>query len=128
MFLPAAVGNVVRQGGRACQQGPTVESEGEQAVIRYPPLKVGGFCCPVPPGPRFPKLVRQREPNGYRWHFQNGPITVVPYRAKTKPLLRASILFRPLKPPHRIAAEETGGGAGYCPRVRYAYVAGRLSP
>jgi len=27
----------------------------------------------------------------------------------------------------RIAAEETGGGAGYCPRVRYAYVAGRLS-
>src|SRR5262245_5323457 len=94
--------------------------------------QVGGFCCPVPPEPRFPKLVRQREPHGYRWHFQNGPITVVPCRAKTKPLLRASILFRPLKwPPRcltRIAPEEAGGGAGYCPRVRYAYVAGRLSP
>src|SRR5262245_48909872 len=33
------------------------------------PEMLGGFCCPVPPGPRFPKLVRQREPNGYRWHF-----------------------------------------------------------
>jgi len=40
---------------------------------------------------------------------------------------RASILFRPRKP---LAAPsvESGGGAGYCPRVRIAYFTGRLSP
>ena len=34
-----------------------------------PQGKLGGFCCPVPPGPRLPNQVRQREPYGYRWHL-----------------------------------------------------------
>jgi len=34
---------------------------------------------------------------------------------------RASILFRPRALPALAAGREFGGGAGYCPRVRYAY-------
>ena len=70
---------------------------------------VGGFCCPVPPEPRLglrraqdlkcgcQTAVRQRGEPPQSCHSQlcNGPITAVPYRAKTAPLPRASILFRP---------------------------------
>ena len=58
-----------------------------------------------------------------------GPITVVPCRAKPLPLLHASILVRPRKGrPFADSADASGGGAGYCPRVRYAYSAEGLSP
>ncbi len=30
---------------------------------------VGGFCCPAPPEPRLPKLVKQREPTHCHWHL-----------------------------------------------------------
>src|SRR3546814_697871 len=56
--------------------------------------RVGGFCCPVPPEPRL-LLMQQQRVRRYRSHLENGPMTVVPCRAKTTPLPRASILFRP---------------------------------
>ena len=46
------------------------------------------------------------------------PITTVPCRAKDPSLPRVSILCRPHK---------NGGGAGYRPRVHYAYSINRLS-
>src|SRR5882672_4567313 len=72
-------------------------------------VKLGGFCCPVPPGPRLPNNVRQRVPYGYRWHLVIGPITAVPCRAKTMPLPRASILFRPRRVPPSHALHAMAG-------------------
>src|SRR3546814_5814756 len=39
--------------------------------------------------------MQQQRVRRYRSHLENGPMTVVPCRAKTTPLPRASILFRP---------------------------------
>ena len=55
------------------------------------------------------------------------PVTAEPYRAKTASLPRPSILVRPHRPRPRTIGVN-GGGAGYCPRVRYAYSTRRLSP
>ena len=63
--------------------------------------EVGGFCCPAPPGPRLPKLVKQRGRPCYRSHLEIDPITAVSCRAKTLPLPRASILVRPHETPPR---------------------------
>jgi len=45
------------------------------------------------------------------------PMTVVSHRDKANPFRRSSILFRPRNPP----TKESGGAAGYRPRVRSAY-------
>jgi len=73
-------------------------------------------------------IKRRGEPHySCRWQLYYGPITAVPYRAPSKPLPRASILFRPLgdswaQVPRPVTmATRVGGGAGYCPRVRCAY-------
>src|ERR1700722_1293123 len=85
--------------------------------------EVGGFCCPVPPEPRLSLMQRQRAPD-YHWHLSYGPITAEPCRAKSESLPRVSSLCRP-----RLGLSgQTGGGAGHCPRVHYAYSTHRLSP
>ncbi|MEL6336217.1 MAG: 6-pyruvoyl-tetrahydropterin synthase-related protein [Pseudomonadota bacterium] len=48
----------------------------------------------------------------------DGPITVVPHRAKANTFRRPSILFRPHNPAN---IRDVGGAAGYRPRVRSAY-------
>ena len=58
--------------------------------------EVGGFCCPAPPGPRASYFLGSRPKcNVVVGTYGFGPITAVPYRAKTDPLPRTSILFHP---------------------------------
>src|SRR5712671_2574415 len=64
-------------------------------------------------------------------NYEGGPITAEPCRAKTRPLRPSSNLFRPRPNPAHILAGislGSGGGAGYCPRVRKVYYDGHLSP
>jgi len=53
--------------------------------------------------------------------------------SKSTPFTPSSILFRPRRSPASCApvggpALGSGGGAGYCPRVRKVYYDGHLSP
>src|SRR3974390_3132005 len=52
-------------------------------------------------------------------NYESGPITAEPCRAKARPL-------RPRRSP--ALGLGSGGGAGYCPRVRKVYYDGHLSP
>src|ERR1700733_11708105 len=57
-------------------------------------------------------------------NYEGGPITAEPCRAKTRPLRPSSILFRPRPNPAHAWSWKclgSGGGAGYCPRVRKVY-------
>jgi len=45
--------------------------------------------------------------------------------SKSTPFTPSSILFRPRR---NLCSPGFGGGAGYCPRVRWVYCDGRLSP
>ena len=56
---------------------------------------MGGFCCPVPPEPRFHWLLGSESEMRYRWHCENGPITADTIPGKNQVFTRASILFRP---------------------------------
>ena len=69
--------------------------------------ELGGFCCPVPPGPRssanyLTSAMRRLGSDSDIAHvnivvgiYKSDPITAVSCRAKTMSLLHASILFRP---------------------------------
>ncbi|WIM11723.1 MAG: hypothetical protein OJF58_002682 [Enhydrobacter sp.] len=99
------------------------------AGMRRVGAKWEGFCCPVPSRNRayVRCLGGSSECNVVIVGTCEWPVAAEPYRAKTAPLPRSSILFRPRRTP---LAERgrNGGGAGYRPRVRYAYSTRRLSP
>src|SRR3974390_1901797 len=65
-------------------------------------------------------------------NYEFGPITPVPCRAKVCPLCPRRSYFAPAGVAPRAAepriSSDTGGGAGYCPRVRWVYCDIRLSP
>ena len=103
--------------------------------------KVGGFCCPVPPEPRFGRMslatVRQRDGRPQRvqrcrWHFykwpDNGgtmPGTTFVFTTHVEPV---SSPWTPRNRGQHRVLEEDGGDAGHCPRVRYAYSTKGLAP
>src|SRR5512139_1198326 len=81
--------------------------------------KVGGLLLPgaLPDRAYVRCLGGSSECNGVIVSTCEWPVTAEPYRAKTAPLPRSSILVRP----HRLRPLEerrrrNGGGAGYCPR------------
>ena len=74
---------------------------------------MGGFCCPAPPEPRASYFLGSRpECNVVVGTCRFGPVSAVPCRVKTAPLLRASILSRPHRPAEQAGI---GGGAGLRP-------------
>src|SRR3954470_12807538 len=110
----------------------------------------GGFCCQVPPNPAwtllrrpglqawfFKPLTRPEQPE-HSCHSQlhNWPDNGGTMPSKSAPFTPSSILFRPRRcspevrtlvrttPTSRMGRSQvscTGGGAGYCPRVRKVY-------
>src|SRR5215207_8913128 len=81
-------------------------------------------------------LTRQPQPElqHYRWQLLERPDNGGTMPGKSPPFTPSSILFRPRPSPCPKAARQapairgSGGGAGYCPRVRKAYCDERLSP
>ena len=99
----------------------------------------GGFCCQVPPNPACRSLTRQgfkfdssnrvtrpeQPEHSCRSQLHNWPDIGGTMPSKNTPFTPSSILFRPRRSP---AMLRSGGGAGYCPRVRKVYSDARLSP
>jgi hypothetical protein len=105
----------------------------------------GGFCCQVPPNPACRSLTRQDFKSVFQTalrslsnrsivvvgNYEKGPITAEPCRAKTRPLRPRRSYFGPAAThPFGSTAIDlgSGGAAGYCPRVRWVYYDGHLSP
>jgi hypothetical protein len=106
------------------------ESQSQETADVKSKDEVGGLLLPgALPKPRLRPLFRrqQRVQRRYRWH-----LCVALYGGTMPGKNRAfTTLVDPVSPPSiRLfsEAEENGGGAGYRPRVRYAYATRRLSP
>lgn len=96
-------------------------------AVNWPEGKWGASVARCPPDRAYVRcLGGSSECNGVIVSTCEWPVTAEPYRAKTAPLPRSSILVRPHR--FRPRAERNGGGAGYCPRVRSAYFDSHLSP
>src|SRR5579875_551313 len=103
----------------------------------FGPRSVRGFCCPVPLGPRVAlgfHLARGQAASAsvaklsFADNLRPDNGGIMPGDGPCLYQARRSC-FAPVKPPGAgPEAAGNGGGAGYCPRVRNAYSAGRLSP
>ncbi len=80
----------------------------------WPKDEWGASVARCPPDRAYVRcLGGSSECNGVIVSTCEWPVTAEPYRAKTAPLPRSSILVRPHR--FRPRAERNGGGAGYCP-------------
>src|SRR4029453_538999 len=107
------VGNFAKYGRPAYHQSQSQETPNVQK-------QVGGLLLPgaLPNRAYVPCLGGSSECNGIIVSTCEWPVTAEPYRAKTAPLPRSSILVRPHRLRSRKKRRGNGGGAGNSPRVR----------
>src|ERR1700751_4072594 len=113
----------------------------DRAVLG-PQARKWGLLLPGAPEPRLPLLRRQDFRSVFQTalrglsnrsivvvgNYEGGPITAEPCRAKARPLRPRRSCFAPAGTQRRGAVLGSGGGAGFCPRVRKVYYDGHLSP
>src|SRR3954466_1807652 len=76
----------------------------------------------------FKPLTRPEQPeHSCRLQLLHSPITAEPYREKASPLRPRRSCFAPAEARFG-KLTGSGGGAGYCPRVRMVYYGGHLFP